>query len=83
MKPILYLLFTLVFVGCSASKPVKPTASCFQYQQELDELKSKKQNHILKNVTALVIKGNLSHQEDKRIDEKIRVLELKLLECER
>lgn len=83
MKPILLLSYLLLVVGCSSSKEIKPTASCFQYQQELKELKSKQRNHTVQNVTALVIGGNLAHQEEKHIDEKIRVLEMKLAECER
>ncbi|MCH9741132.1 MAG: hypothetical protein K0U38_09910 [Epsilonproteobacteria bacterium] len=83
MKSILYLSSILIFIGCSAPKSIEPTASCLQYQKELNELKSKRQKHTVQNVTAFVIGANLAKQEDRHIDEKIRVLELKLLECER
>lgn len=83
MRNIILLPIISLFIGCSAPKSIEPTASCLQYQKELDELKSKRQKHTVQNVTALVIGANLAKQEDTRIDEKIHVLELKLLECQK
>lgn len=68
-------------MGCSLPKSIKPTASCLQYQQELTKLKNKNRKYILQNIAALTLPANLPHQEDKQIDEKIRVLEMKLSEC--
>lgn len=83
MKNTILLLVVTLFTGCSGPKSIKPTASCFEYQQEMEELRSKQRDHTVQNVTAFVIGANFAHQEDKRIDEKIRVLEMKLTECKR
>ncbi len=86
MKNIITLsLLLMLLAGCTTT--TKPTqsinhnSSCQEIQEEIERLKKEKKNDLV-NTTEMVIMGVYGYgNKDKKIDEKIKVLKMRLLEC--
>lgn len=86
MKNITTILMLIMITACTTttkpSKPITQNSSCEEIQKEINRLKSEKKRDLV-NTTATVLTGHRFPygQEEKNIDEKIKVLEMWRLEC--
>ena len=73
----------LLSIGCSTTKSTQlltPNDSCHEIKKELKRLK-KNRNIDIANTTAMLLLGGYGDNKDEQINEKIRVLEMKLSGC--
>ena len=83
-KIILGLTFILLIISCS-SKSTTTSLKCQNIVTEIDNLtKAKNKKNISNAISYVASKGRYAYgqEEDKQNDQKIKVLELKLRECE-
>jgi starvation-inducible outer membrane lipoprotein len=90
VKQILLIISLSLLTGCTSSSKVFSSEhknahieTCEPPQHELDSLKfDNKMEQGGKVVNALMLR-NQYNKEEKHLDQKIKVLEMKLMECER
>jgi len=80
---ILTLVVTsiLLITACSTKSSTTPI-KCQNIQNEIDNLKKEKYTDTTSKVASYVVSGRYAYgHEGKKIDEKIKVLKMKLNEC--
>ena len=80
MKKIIVITFLLNFLGCS-NKPISSEPRCQKLESELVQLKQEKSLNLAGKVGNLIVNGYPYGEDGDRLNQKIKVLELKFREC--
>ncbi len=83
MKNIIILSFLqILYIGCSIlSEPVTNIDSCQDIQKEIDILEKEKYTNMAIKTMAVLGDGLYPKTEIENIDQKIKILKLKLSDC--
>lgn len=80
-KTALFISTILLFTACSSKSTTTPL-KCQNIQNEIDNLKNENYTDNTAKVVSYVTSGRYTYgQEDKKFDQRIKVLELKLSSC--
>lgn len=82
MKKIALTISTILLLTACSSKSTSTPLKCQNIQNEIENLKNEKYTDSTSKVVSYVASGRYAYgQEDKKFDQRIKVLELKLGEC--
>ena len=83
MKLFTLLLSTVLFLISCSQKPINTPLKCQNIKNEIDNLRNEKYMNVTATVVQAVTNGYPYGEEKQHLNQKIKVLELKLSDCER
>jgi len=77
------ILILCFYIGITLNaNSLKTDKSCYSILQEIDKLKKSKRINTFEKIGVFITTGNLYNNSNKNIETKIKILKLKLLNCQ-
>jgi uncharacterized protein YcfL len=83
MKKFILLVISLLLLTACSQKPTNTPFKCQNIKNEIDNLRNEKYKNVTATVVQTVTNGYPYGAEKQHLNQKIKVLELKLSDCER
>ena len=77
------ILILCFYIGITLNaNSLKTDKNCYSILQEIDKLEESKKINTFEKIGVFITTGNFYSNSDKEIETKIRILKLKLLDCQ-